>query len=90
MHWKKLDSNRKKAIKNGYDRIKTKAKEIRQNYRKAGSEGKHSGSGKIVCDNWEKLKSIWGGSPSTACIENSASSISMDDEVNPFKEYREE
>ena len=79
-----------KAIKSAYDRIKTKAKEIRQNNRKAVSEGRRSGSGKIVCDNWEKPKSIWEGSPYTACIENSVSSISMDDEVDPFNEYREE
>ena len=42
-----------------------------------------------MCDNWEKLKPIWGRSPS-ACIENSVSSISMDHEVDPFNEYREE
>ena len=36
-----------------------------------------------MCDNWEKLKPIWRGSPSTACIENSVSSITMDEEVGP-------
>ena len=41
----------KKGIRNGYERIKTKSKEIRQNYRKAVGEGRRSGSGKIVCDN---------------------------------------
>ena len=43
-----------------------------------------------MCDNWEKLKPIWRGSPSTACIENSVSYVSMDDEVDPFNEYRQE
>ena len=38
----------------------SESKEIRQNYRKAVSEGRRSRSGKIVCDNWEKLKSILG------------------------------
>lgn len=71
----------KKGIRNGYDRIKTKSKEIRQNYRKAVGEGRRSGSGKIVCDNWDKLKAIWGGSPATTCIDNSISSISADDEI---------
>ena len=33
----------KKAIKLGYDQIETKAKEIRQSYRKAVSEGRESG-----------------------------------------------
>ena len=50
----------KKTIKNGYDRIKTKVKEIRPNYRKAVSEERRSGSGKIVRDNWEKLKNRFG------------------------------
>lgn len=44
-----------KAIKLGYDRIRNKSKEIRQNYRKAVSEGQRSGSGKVVCDIWELL-----------------------------------
>ena len=43
-----------------------------------------------MCHNWEKLKPIWRGSPSTACIENSVSYVSMDDEVDPFNEYRQE
>jgi len=70
----------KKEIRNGYERIKTKAKEIRQNYRKAVGEGRRSGSGRIVCDNWDKLKAIWGGSPATTSIENSISSISMEND----------
>ena len=67
----------KKTIKLGYDRIKTKAKEILQSYRKVVGEGRKSGSGKIVCDNWDKLKCIWGGSPGTICLENSISSFAM-------------
>ena len=43
-----------------------------------------------MCDNWEKLTLIWRGSPSTACIENSVSYVSMVDEVDPFNEYRQE
>jgi len=60
-----------KAIKNGYERVKIKSKEIRQRYRKAVSEGtgKRSGSGKIVYDHWETLKSLWGGSPATGSVE---------------------
>ena len=71
----------KKGIRNGYERIKTKSKEIRQNYQKAASEGRRSGNGKIVCDNWEELKAVYGGSPATTCIENSVSSVSVDDEL---------
>ena len=68
-------ANDKKAIKLGYDRVRNKAKEIRQNYRKAITEGQRSGSGKVICDNWEELKIIWGGSPATAMINNAAVSI---------------
>ena len=68
----------RKAIKTGYDQIKTKCKEIRQNYRKAVTEGSRSGSGKIVCDNWESLKSIWGGSPATKAITNAISSYDVE------------
>jgi len=32
------------------------------------TEGQRSGSGKVVCDNWEELKVIWGGSPATVTI----------------------
>jgi len=55
-------------------------KEIRQNYRKAVTEGQRLGSGKVVCDNWEKLKVIWGGSPATVTIKNSVTSAQFDDE----------
>jgi hypothetical protein len=72
--------NEKKLIKTSYDRVKTKAKEIRQNYRKAVTEGRRSGSGKVVCDNWDKLKNIWEGSPATVSIQNSISSINFDDD----------
>ena len=48
------------SIKNGYGRIKTKAKEIRQNYRNAIGEGQRSGSCKNVCNNWDKLRKYLG------------------------------
>lgn len=72
----------KKGIKLGYERVKTKTKEIRQSYRKAVSEGRQSGSGRIVCDNWEKLKSIWGGSPATKSVERSVFSYLQEDEYS--------
>jgi len=71
----------RKAISVGYTRIKAKVKEIRQNYRKAVTEGQRSGSGKVVCDNWEELKVIWGGSPATVTIKNSVTSAQFDDSL---------
>lgn len=70
----------KKLIKKGYERIKAKVKEVRQDYRKALTEGRRSGSGKVVCDNWELLKGIWGGSPATTSITNAVSSVNTNDE----------
>lgn len=49
-------------MKTEYERIKEKIKDIRQGYRKAVTEGRRSGSGKLVCDNWDSLKTLRGGS----------------------------
>ena len=51
-------SSEKRLLKMGYERIKEKAKAIRQDYRKAVTEGRRSGSGKLLCDNWDKLKTL--------------------------------
>ena len=84
----------KKEIKAGYDRIKNMAKKIRQNYRKAVTEGKRSGSGKVVCDNWEQLKSIWGGSPATVTLKNAVTSTRLsnddDDDELPLDQSNDE
>ena len=53
--------NDKKQIRIGYERVKQKVKDIRQEYRKAVTEGRRSGSGKLVADNWDLLKKIWWG-----------------------------
>ena len=64
-----------KAIKVGYDRIKQKIKDIRQDYRKAVTEGRRSGSGQLVCDNWDVLKELWGGSPATHSLKNAIDTL---------------
>ena len=64
----------RKTIRAGYDRIRNMAKKIRQNYRKAVTEGTRSGSGKVICENWEELKAIWGGSPATITLTNAVTS----------------
>ena len=65
----------KKLAKVGYDRIKQKVKDIRQDYCKAITEGRRSGSGHLVCENWDTLKTLWGGSPATVAITNQITSI---------------
>ena len=60
----------KKLIKIGYQRIKQKIKDLRQDYSNAVTVGRRSGSGKLVEDNWEILKNIWGGSPAAINLRN--------------------
>jgi len=61
--------------------VKQKIKDIRQDYRKAVTDGRRSGSGKIVCENWDTLKLLWGSSPSTTSITNAVESFSEDTNV---------
>ena len=77
--WNALNAEEKKLKKTGYERVKEKVKTVRQSYRKAVTEGRRSGSGKLVCDNWDFLKIIWAGSPAVTSITNSISSTSFDD-----------
>ena len=56
-----------------YERILEKVKAIRQDH--AVTEGRRSGSGKLVCNNWDTLKSQWGGFPAVTKLKNSISSL---------------
>jgi len=44
------------------------------------TEGRRSGSGKLICENWDILKHLWGGSPSVVKIDNHVSSIESEEE----------
>ena len=72
---KQIIVEEKRLTKIGYDRVKQKIKDIRQDYRKAVTEGQRSGSGRLVCENWDTLKNLWGGSPATVAITNQITSI---------------
>ena len=43
---------------------------MRQDYRNAVTVGRRSGSGKLVADNWDILKNIWGGSQAVTNLRN--------------------
>ena len=65
-----LDIEEKNAIKEdkkltakGYRRILEKIKDIRQEFSKAVLRGTRSGSGKMIFPHYEKLKTIYAGSP---------------------------
>ena len=74
----------KKAVRAGYVRIKAKTKEIHQNYRKAVTEWQRSGSGRVVCDHWEELKALWGGSPAPVTIRNAVISTQAGQDEEDF------
>ena len=65
---RKEERNRMKmqeqSIKQGYNRILEKVKDIRQRFSKAIVQGSRSGSGNIVMEHFDSLKQIYGGSPS--------------------------
>ena len=59
----------------GYERIKEKVNTIRQDYRKAAKEGHRSDGGKLVCDNWGTLETMWREFPTVTSLTNSVSSF---------------
>ena len=73
MNPKIADEN--KVIKIGYERVNPKIEDVRQDYRKTVNEGRRSGIGKLVIDNWNLLKDLWGGSLATTAKSNSCSTI---------------
>ena len=66
--YKKISEGEKVQITKAYDRIKSKVKGIRQDYRTAVNKGTRSGSGKIVKEHFDILCEIWGGSPATTML----------------------
>ena len=55
-------------IKKGYDRVKEKIRNVRQDFRAAVNKGTRSRSGQIVQENYDLLTEIWGGSPATTSL----------------------
>ena len=73
--YKRKRQQMEKCKKEGYNRIRSKIKELRSGYKLAVDKGSRSGSGKLVCDHFEKLQQIWGGSPSVVTIEGGRASF---------------
>ena len=71
-----------KQKKDGYARIKAKVKELRSGYKVAIDKGTRSGSGRLICDNFDKLQKIWGGSPSVSSLPNAQCTQSLPHEEN--------
>ena len=66
--FKKTLDKEQELIKKGYDRVKEKIRNVRQDFRTAVNKGTRSGSSKIVQENFELLTDIWGGSPATTAL----------------------
>ena len=71
----RLISNQKQLIKMGYFRVKSKVKQLRQNFKKAIINGTRSGSGKLLIEHWDQLVIIWGGCPSVKKIDGAVMSM---------------
>ena len=54
--------------KKGYDRVKEKIRNVRQDFRAAVNKRTRSGSRKIVQENFELLSEIWGASTATTYL----------------------
>ena len=59
MTYKKNIELNEKQIKEGYNRVKTKVKELRRGYKNAVDTGRRSGSGRLVHDHFDQLQEIW-------------------------------
>ena len=71
---KRKSETEEKQIKEGYSRVKIKIKELRRGYKNAVDTGSRSGSGKLVSENFELLRDIWGGSPAATSLPSAITS----------------
>ena len=57
--YKALITDQRKNMKIGYERVKQKARDIRQECRIAVTQDTRSGSSRVVCENWEDLLQLY-------------------------------
>ena len=72
--YKQKVDDESRQIKEGYKKVQVKMKEMRRGYKNAVDSGTRSGSGKLVIDNYDILKEIWGCSPSVTTIQGGITS----------------
>ena len=78
--YKKEFKNSTSLITRGKNRIIEKTKDIRQKFSKAVVNGSRSGSGKIVFEYYDMLKTIWGGSANTKPLPFGFSNLAESDD----------
>ena len=69
-----------KQISIGYNRIQEKVTLLRESFSTAVMAGNRSRSGKLVCDYYDALKDIWGGSPTTKPLSTGVHSSEINDQ----------
>ena len=74
LEYKRKSEVEEKQIKDGYNRIKSKVKELRRGYKNAADSGSRSGSGRIIAEYFDILKEIWGGSPAVTALSSAIAS----------------
>ena len=87
--YKALITDQRKNMKIGYERVKQKARDIGQEYRTAVTQGTRSGSSRDVCEKWEQLKILWGGSAAAAWLTNCRAIISHAEKQSDFNYHDE-
>ena len=86
---KVLITDQRKNMKTGHERVKQKACHIRQEYGIAVTQGTKSGSSRAVCENWEQLKILWGGSAASVCLTNCRTTILRAEKQSDFNNHDE-
>ena len=66
--FKKQRDTERSQTKKGYDGVKEKIRNVRQDFRAAVNKRTRSGRRKIVHENFELLSEIWGGSTATTYL----------------------
>lgn len=90
-NYKKRIEKLDKLKKEGYTRVKNKIRELRRGYKQAVDRGTRSGSGRLVADNYDLLREIWGGCPSVTAIPTGRVSLqTMEQDVGNVSEEEEE
>ena len=82
--YKALITDQRKNMKIGYERVKQKPRDIRQEYKIVRTQGTGSGGSRVVCENWEQLKILWGESAAAVYLTNCRTTISHAEKQSDF------
>ena len=87
--YRALIIDQRKNMKTGSKRVKQKAYNIQQEYRIPVTQGTRSGSSGVVCENWEQLNILWGGSAAAVCFTNCRTTTLCAEKQSDFNNHDE-